>query len=158
MLRTRSLLPAAALLALGLGACTSHRHTRIAEHAAVFATLPSEDQERIREGLVDLGYRHEAVYMALGRPSRILRAAGPDDAQTWVYHNFVYGTSAAMVAATPVGARYGGTQVVAGPVRGGATSVPRGSPTGMIDTSTTGTGTLLVDLVEGAVVRIRLEP
>jgi len=128
--------------------CVNPRAARIEEHAAVFASLRTPDQEKIRQGLVDLGFRHEAVYMALGRPSRILRSpAATEDVQTWVYHNFVYGTSAAMTGPTQTGARYEGTQVTAASVRGGLTSTPRGSPTSTVD-----------DLVDGNVVRIRLEP
>jgi hypothetical protein len=147
------------LLAIALAACASPRAARIEEHAAVFAGLRDVDQEKVRQGLVDVGFRHEHVYMALGRPSRILRpAAATEDTQTWVYHNFVYGTSAATIAPTQTGARYEGTQVTAAPVRGGLTSTPRGTPTSTVDSSGAGVGTLLLDLVDGIVVRIRLEP
>lgn len=147
------------LLATAQVACVNQRAARIEEHAAVFASLRAPDQEKVKQGLVDLGFRHEAVYMALGRPSRILRPpAATEDVQTWVYHNFVYGTSAAMTGPTQTGARYEGTQVTAASVRGGLTSTPRGSPTTSIDGSGSGVGTLLLDLVDGNVVRIRLEP
>jgi hypothetical protein len=147
------------LLAAVQTACVNQRATRIEEHATVFAGLRESDQDKVRQGLVDLGFRHEAVYMALGRPSRILRpATSTGDVQTWVYHNFVYGTSAALVAPTQPGARYEGTQVTAASVRGGLTSTPRGAPTPSVDGSGSGVGTLLLDLVDGRVVRIRLEP
>lgn len=152
-------LAGAIVVLLGATACVHQRAARIEEHAAVFASLRGPEQEKVKQGLVDLGFRHEAVYMALGRPSRILRSpAATEDVQTWVYHNFVYGTSAAMTGPTQTGARYEGTQVTAASVRGGLTSTPRGSPTTSVDGSGSGVGTLLLDLVDGNVVRIRLEP
>lgn len=149
-----------ALVALALSGCASPRATRIEEHAAVFAGLRGDDQEKIRQGLVDVGFHHQHVYMALGRPSRVLRPANAaEDVQTWVYHNFVYGTtSAATIAPTQSGSRYVGTQITAAAVRGGVTSTPRGTPTTTVDLSGSGVGTLLIDLVDGVVVRIRLEP
>jgi len=155
-----SFIVVAALLAVALSGCASPRATRIAEHAALFSGLPAVDQEKIRQGLVDVGFLHQHVYMALGRPSRVLRPEGAaGDVQTWVYQNFVYGTtSAAMVAPTQAGARYEGTQIAAASVRGGVTSVPRGAPTNTVDLSGSGVATLLIDLVDGIVVRMRLEP
>ncbi|MBL9211250.1 MAG: hypothetical protein JNL92_12345 [Opitutaceae bacterium] len=150
----------AAAVTLALCGCASPRVARIEEHAAVFAALRAVDQEKIRQGLVDVGFLHQHVYMALGRPSRILRPANAgEDTQTWVYHNFVYGTtSAATIAPTQTGSRYEGTQITAAAVRGGVTSTPRGAPTSTVDLSGSGVGTLLIDLVDGVVVRIRLEP
>jgi hypothetical protein len=150
----------AALLAVALSGCASPRATRIEEHAALFARLPAVDQEKIRQGLVDVGFQHQHVHMALGRPSRVQRPdATPGDVQTWVYQNFVYGTtSAAMIAPTQAGARYDGTQIAAASVRGGVTSVPRGAPATTVDLSGSGIATLLIDLVDGVVVRMRLEP
>lgn len=153
------LVAAFALVATAQVGCVNPRAARIEEHATVFASLRDDDQQKVRQGFVDLGFRHEAVYMALGRPSRVLKpAAATEDVQTWVYHNFVYGTSAAMTGPTQTGARYEGTQIAAASVRGGLTSTPRGSPTTSVDGSGSGVGTLLLDLVDGNVVRIRLEP
>lgn len=150
---------AVAAFAIVLTGCANQRAVRIEEHAAAFASLSEDDQAKVRQGLIDLGFRQEHVYMALGRPTRIQRpTASAGDPQTWVYHNFVYGTSAAMVSPTQTGARYGGTQITAAAVRGGVTSTPRGAPTATVDGSGSGVGTLFVDLVDGVVVRIRLDP
>lgn len=148
------------LTAASFVGCASPRATRITEHAALFAALPPIDQERIRQGLIDVGFREEHVYMALGRPSRTQPAPGGEvSARTWVYHNFVYGTSSAgAIAPTQTGARYDGRQLVSTPTRGGVSAVPRGRPTNVLDESGGATATLLVDLVDGVVTRIRLEP
>jgi hypothetical protein len=158
----RTLLPVVSLIAasLALVSCASPRASRISEHASVFSALPREDQSKIEQGLIDVGFRHELVYMAIGRPSKVVRSAVPDShAETWHYHNFVFApTSAATVAGTQTGARYEGRQVTGASTRGGLTSTPRSGPTATINDSGSETATLLVDMVEGRVVRIRLEP
>jgi hypothetical protein len=140
--------------------CASPRANRISEHATLFAALPRGEQAKIEQGLIDVGFRHELVYMAIGKPSKVLKSREPgSDGETWQYHNFVFApTSASTVAATQTGARYEGRQVTGSSARGGLTSTPRGSATGTLNDSGADTGTLLVDLVDGRVVRIRLEP
>lgn len=158
----RTLLLVVSLLATSTTwlSCASPRASRIGEHRTLFAALPRPEQAKIEQGLIDVGFRHELVYMAIGRPSKVVKSAEPgSSAETWRYHNFVFApTSASIVAPTQTGARFEGRQISGSSTRGGLTSTPRGSATGALNDSGADTGTLLVDLVDGRVIRIRLEP
>lgn len=77
----KALIPvtAALLAALLLSGCeTTSISTRIEEKSAVFAQLTPEEQENIRQGVVELGYTADMVYMALGKPTRVETKDTPD--------------------------------------------------------------------------------
>ena len=73
------------LLALALTACSTVQ-SRIEEKQHVYNTLDPQTQARIREGLVDVGYTTDMVYMAMGAPSeRRERVTEGSHETTWIY-------------------------------------------------------------------------
>lgn len=78
----------AALAAFCLGACSTVK-SRIEEKASVFNALDSETQARLRQGIVDVGYTPDMVYIAMGRPDQTKEkqtAEGIDT--TWIYNEY----------------------------------------------------------------------
>ena len=61
-------------------------NSRIEKNAAYFDGLPLETQEKIRKGIVEVGYTPDMVYIAMGAPSekRSNRSA-TRDRETWIY-------------------------------------------------------------------------
>ena len=77
-----------ALVSLLISGCSTIEN-RIEEKSAVFNSLPSETQEQIKQGIVNVGFSPDMVYMALGRPDTIREkttAAGREI--IWVYKAF----------------------------------------------------------------------
>jgi hypothetical protein len=61
---------------------------RIAEHQADYAAQPDDIRQQLTEGLIARGQTMKLVYVALGRPDRIVTT--PDaKTVTWTYHNYV---------------------------------------------------------------------
>lgn len=76
------------LAALALTACNTV-HSRIEEKSSLFNSLDPQTQERIKQGLIDVGFTKDMVYIALGRPDREhdrLKSDGHET--TWVYKNY----------------------------------------------------------------------
>ncbi|HRJ47004.1 MAG TPA: hypothetical protein PKY38_06560 [Opitutaceae bacterium] len=84
-MKTRLLfLPFLVLLA---GCSTIDR--RIEEKAAVFASLDPATQEQLRQGMVEVGYDTDMVYIALGRPDeRRERVTAAGREQVWIYSTY----------------------------------------------------------------------
>jgi hypothetical protein len=62
---------------------------RIKEKPEVFANVDPATQDKIKQGIIDLGYTEDMVYLALGKPnqkSESLTAAGKSS--TWVYNAY----------------------------------------------------------------------
>ncbi|HUG12551.1 MAG TPA: hypothetical protein VMM36_16150 [Opitutaceae bacterium] len=80
------LLRALAGLAFVLLAGCSTINSRIKANPAVFDALPLETQEKVRKGIVEVGYSPDMVYIAMGRPSekRSSRSATLEK-ETWIY-------------------------------------------------------------------------
>jgi hypothetical protein len=149
-----------ALLATG---CQSPRAARIQEKAALFASLDPRTQKIIENGLVDVGFTAELVQMALGKPNSV---SAVDTVQgrleIWTYRNFVY----AHATAVALGVNNPGTRYTPGPIV--SPNAPGGGPS-LASTKSQGvqstlaladapTGTLHVDLLEGKVAGLRLDP
>jgi hypothetical protein len=76
------------LAALVLAGCSTVE-SRIEEKAAVFNALPAETQSRIQQGLVDVGYTQDMVYIAMGRADRVVERASAAGTETvWIYNNY----------------------------------------------------------------------
>jgi hypothetical protein len=72
------------LLLLAVGCATPDR--RIQRHPDVFAAFPTNVQANVRSGIVDVGYTPDMVYIALGRPDRVLvRETAEGRVEIWVY-------------------------------------------------------------------------
>lgn len=66
-------------------------NARIKENAAVFAKMNSEQQGKIRGGMIEVGDTPEAVYMALGKPKNVVASA---DGQKFMWRYLEYSNSA----------------------------------------------------------------
>ncbi|MBI5769477.1 MAG: hypothetical protein HZA93_17005 [Verrucomicrobia bacterium] len=152
-----------ACLALAAAGCQHPRAARIQEHAALFRSLDAFSQNLIENGLVNYGFTPELVYMALGKPSRVSSTATPEGpTETWIYKNFLY----ASANAAKFGVNNPGTKQQPGPML--SSSAPGGpsltstktspvQPT-VSDMSDTPIATLFLELREGRVVTVRIEP
>lgn len=75
-------------MALVLAGCSTVQ-SRIEEKSAVFNALPSETQSRIQQGLVDVGYTQDMVYIAMGKADRVMERATESGVETvWIYNNY----------------------------------------------------------------------
>jgi hypothetical protein len=82
-------LVASALLAAALLAGCDSIDSRIGRKSAVFASLPTADQARLRQGNIAVGDTTDMVYIAIGEPSR--RIEKRTDAGTqfiWIYRQY----------------------------------------------------------------------
>jgi hypothetical protein len=62
---------------------------RIKEKPEVFASVDAATQDKIKQGIIDLGYTEDMVYLALGKPDQkreSVTAAGKST--TWVYNTY----------------------------------------------------------------------
>lgn len=76
----------ASTLGIVLVAGCSTPARRIERNRALFDSFPYEVQEKVREGVVDLGYTPEMVAMAAGRPDRVyVRRTGEGVTEIWAY-------------------------------------------------------------------------
>ncbi|MCO6401838.1 MAG: hypothetical protein J5I99_11520 [Verrucomicrobia bacterium] len=81
----KHLLPALALLTLFAIGCASPEY-RIKRNPELFATLPTDVQENVRKGQIDIGYTQDAVQLALGRPNReYTRRTKEGQTTVWAY-------------------------------------------------------------------------
>ena len=75
-------------IVLGLTGCQSVE-SRIKEKPDVFAKLDVATQDKIKQGIIDLGFTEEMVYLALGDPDQkkeSVSAAG--QTVTWIYNTY----------------------------------------------------------------------
>ncbi len=79
------------MLAASLGLITGCQtvDTRIKEKPEVFAQLDKATQDKIKQGIIDLGYTEDLVYFALGAPDQkreSISAVGKSVA--WIYNTY----------------------------------------------------------------------
>lgn len=80
-----SLLTGATLLFTGCQTVES----RIKEKPEVFAGLDLETQEKIKQGIIDLGYTQDMVYLALGAPDQKKESVSTTgQTVTWIYNSY----------------------------------------------------------------------
>jgi hypothetical protein len=79
------------LAVLLLAGCASTPARRIAQHPDVFAAFPPEVQEQVRRGEVEPGFTRDMVFLALGRPARVLhRREAAGVREVWSYSGTGY--------------------------------------------------------------------
>ena len=62
---------------------------RIKEKPAVFAALDAPTQDKIKQGIIDLGYTEDMVYLALGKPDQLRESKRTDgNTTTWIYNTY----------------------------------------------------------------------
>jgi hypothetical protein len=72
--------------AIMLAGCASTPERRIARNPDLFASFPTDVQERVRAGQVELGFSPEMVSLALGRPdSRVTQRSERGEKVIWYY-------------------------------------------------------------------------
>lgn len=78
----------AALAVLLFAGCESV-DSRIAQNPQLFASLDPATQNKIKQGIIDIGYTEDMVYLALGAPDQKREARTAAGAQTiWVYSTY----------------------------------------------------------------------
>ncbi len=81
-MKYRFLIP---LLLLGLAGCSTFEK-RAEERASTYAALDVEVQDKLRQGIVEIGYTPDMVYIALGKPdSKTERTTAEGSNVTWIY-------------------------------------------------------------------------
>lgn len=76
------------LCALALSACNTVK-SRIEEKSALFNSLDPQTQAKIKQGLVDVGYTTDMVYIAMGKPDEMKdRTTADGHETTWVYNSY----------------------------------------------------------------------
>jgi hypothetical protein len=81
-----ALLAAALLLVAG---CESAREARIRRNPHVYSQLDPQAQYNIQQGMIDLGYTPDMVYLALGKPDERRETLTADGVrQTWIYSTY----------------------------------------------------------------------
>lgn len=84
-LRPATLLAVA--LSLLAGCATDSIERRGKERAAAYAALSPDDQRLVNAGLVRVGMSEDAVYIAMGRPTQVVRAGDAGgESTTWLYY------------------------------------------------------------------------
>jgi outer membrane protein assembly factor BamE (lipoprotein component of BamABCDE complex) len=77
-----------AVILLALAGCNTIDH-RISEKQDVFNRLDPQTQDKIRQGIVEVGYTEDMVYIALGPPdARHQRVTAKGDEITWIYKTY----------------------------------------------------------------------
>jgi hypothetical protein len=75
-------------LVLALAGCSTI-DSRIREKQAVFDRLDPQTQDKIRQGIVEVGYTPDLVYVALGRPDeRYQKVTAKGDETSWIYKTY----------------------------------------------------------------------
>ncbi len=63
--------------------------TRIKENPELFASLDAATQAKIKQGIVDLGYTEDMVYLAIGAPDLKRESRSAAGVQTvWIYNTY----------------------------------------------------------------------
>jgi hypothetical protein len=80
-----SLLSIFACVLLVAGGCASV-DSRVKDRQAAFDSWPADVQEKVRAGKVEMGFTHEMVEVALGKPDRLSsRTTERGKADVWIY-------------------------------------------------------------------------
>jgi hypothetical protein len=76
------------MLAFALAGCSTV-DSRIKEKPDVFAKLDPVIQAKLKQGIIDLGYTSDMVYIALGKPDEIReRTSGGGHDTVWKYNTY----------------------------------------------------------------------
>jgi hypothetical protein len=154
---------AALAAALFIAGCeTSGVSSRVQEKAVVYNNLAPWQQRDIQNGVVGIGFSTDMVYMALGKPSKIVTSANGQDT-VWTYNNY-YPTSAQMHAQAQfspgTGADYSTRTDSSNSPRGGKSlsdTSTRGSTNTSLNVADMPSDTLYVTFRDGQVFQTQLE-
>ncbi len=80
------------LAALLLAGCATTPQSRIERDPAGFSALTPEQQQRVKNGEIGVGFDEAAVRLAIGEPDRIIERETADGlTRAWVYYTLVAG-------------------------------------------------------------------
>lgn len=75
-----------------LSACATTPQSRIEKNPAAFSALSPEQQQRVKDGGVGVGFDEAAVRLAFGEPDRVIERESADGmTQVWIYYTVVPG-------------------------------------------------------------------
>jgi len=157
-----ALLAALVAIMLVAGCETSGITNRIQEKSVVFNNLAPWQRRDIQNGVVDVGFSTDMVYMALGKPSKIVTSANGKET-VWTYNNYYPPTArheVQMEHVTAGGADYKGSYVSANSPRSGvafSSTNTRDAPQMSLGVADMPSDTLYITFVEGQVVQTKLE-
>jgi outer membrane protein assembly factor BamE (lipoprotein component of BamABCDE complex) len=73
---------------VALSGCSTVK-SRIEEKSAVFNALDPQTQARIKQGIVDVGFTPDMVYIALGKPDETKESVTANGRETtWIYNEY----------------------------------------------------------------------
>ena len=79
------------MLAASLGFITGCQSvdSRIKEKPEVFAKLDAATQDKVKQGIIEIGYTEDMVYLALGAPDHKRESISPaGQTVTWIYSTY----------------------------------------------------------------------
>jgi hypothetical protein len=86
-MKTISCVLFAATLAVLCGCSTVK--SRIQEKQHVFNNLDPQTQSKIQQGIIDIGYSTDMVYMAMGKPDQVRESTTAQGQETrWIYNTY----------------------------------------------------------------------
>lgn len=75
--------------AAALSGCGGGVNTRIEQNSELFESLDRETQAKIKEGIIELGYTRDMVFLALGEPNRKRQTKSRESVtETWIYNTY----------------------------------------------------------------------
>jgi len=88
-MKSRFILLTASLAVLLLVAGCQNVESRINEKPDVFAKLDVATQDKIKQGIIDLGFTEDMVYLSLGAPDQKREAvSATGQTVTWIYNTY----------------------------------------------------------------------
>ncbi len=92
-----------AIAVFALAGChpTAGIPARIQEKSAAFSQLTDAQKRKIEQGVIEVGYTTDMVYMALGKPQKVRAEKLPEGPEeTWIYENFAVPPAMAVLRVT----------------------------------------------------------
>ena len=88
-MKTRHLFSALLLAGLAVFVGCQSVDDRIKKNPGAFAQLDGGTQDKVKQGIIDLGFNEDAVYMALGAPDQKRETANANGrSTTWIYNTY----------------------------------------------------------------------
>ena len=142
--------------------CQSPQDSRIGEKRELFTSLPPEVQKIIKDGMVDVGFTPDMVYLSLGKPNHTQSGEAVQGRMTtWTYKNIVLSDTVAMkLGLNTPGTRYQPGTMVSPNAPGGPSigSTRNSSPQSTVsDIADAKVGTLFVEFLNEKVFSLRME-
>jgi hypothetical protein len=165
----RILVPLGAALGLAVlfaGCESTGRTARIQEKSAVYASLTADQKKAIDDGVLQLGFTSDMVYLALGNPDKVKSKDTTEGrVEMWTYTNYYPTVSATTTSYNNPGARYNmmttSANAPGGPTSGRAATpsfgATGGGPSPTMNVADLPAHTLYVFLLNGKVFNVKID-